>query len=415
MEAQAETKAQGQALDGTGAPMHCRREAGSQKLSLVALLLCLVGVAVSIELIRIHVLVHTDPAYHSLCAVSEGVNCETVAISPYSVFAGIPVAVWGTLGYLAMGILAGWSLLRARPHPDWPWGGLVVLSIFSVCVSAVLAFLAATRIDSLCLFCMASYAINLALLAVGFVRVRRSGRGVGALLAADARALCSRPWTALGLQLAWLLLVGMLEWRFPRYWQSPGWADLPKLLEGTGSEGAHWIGAEHPVLEIVEFSDYECPHCRAAHKRMRLLVGSNPERVRLVHRHLPLDMACNPNITRPFHLHACRFARAVECAGFQGRFWEMNDAVFAAQDQRKTGDVDPVLLAVRLGMNRSAFQACLDSQVVRDRISADIQQARAKGVRGTPTFFIENRVFLGGIPDSEIEKALRGPLEGGGE
>ena len=63
-------------------------------LVIAFVLLCLLGLGVSIELSRIHVFVHTDPSYHSVCAMSEGVNCETVAASPYSVFAGLPVAVW---------------------------------------------------------------------------------------------------------------------------------------------------------------------------------------------------------------------------------------------------------------------------------------------------------------------------------
>jgi uncharacterized membrane protein len=59
-------------------------------------LLSLLGVAVAIELTRIHVFVHIDPSYHSVCAMSEGLNCETVAVSPYSVFAGLPVSVLGS-------------------------------------------------------------------------------------------------------------------------------------------------------------------------------------------------------------------------------------------------------------------------------------------------------------------------------
>lgn len=55
---------------------------------------------------RIHVFVHTDPSYHSVCAMSDGVNCETVAVSPYSVFAGLPVSVWGIAGYVVLGGLA---------------------------------------------------------------------------------------------------------------------------------------------------------------------------------------------------------------------------------------------------------------------------------------------------------------------
>ena len=127
-----------------------------RKLLLVFGLLCVLGVAVSAELARIHVFVHTDPSYHSVCAMSEGVNCETVALSPYAVFLGLPVAVWGVVGYLAMGFLALSGIRRWRLHPAWPWGLLFALAAFSILTSAILAYISATQIASLCIFCICS-------------------------------------------------------------------------------------------------------------------------------------------------------------------------------------------------------------------------------------------------------------------
>lgn len=368
-------------------------------------LLCLLGLGASVELTRIHVFVHTDPSYHSVCAVSEGLNCETVAISPYSVFAGLPVSVWGILGYLAMGGLAVSSLSK-RLHRAWPWGILLLLTVFSAGTSAVLAFISATRIDSVCLFCTATYVINAALLVLAALVGKRLGLGPLVRLARDLQALFTRPLATRAMGLAGVTTLGLL-WGFtPCYWSTPGFSDLAGLCSGEDANGHHWLGAKTPKLTIVEFSDYECPHCRGAHKAMRALAAKYADRVRLVHRHLPLDNACHPGLRRPFHPRACAFSEAAECAALQGRFWDMNDALFSIQDTVKSAEVDPVELAVRLGLNRAEFQKCLESHATAERVAVDVKESMALGLNGTPSFIVGRRLFLGGIPEADFEKLL---------
>lgn len=393
------------AAAGTG---HSAPNAPSRRLALAFALLCLLGLAMSVELTRIHVLVHTDPDYHSVCAVSEGVNCETVAISPYSVFAGLPVSVWGSIAYLVMGALALWASSRRRLHPTWPFGILLVLTAISVATSAVLAFLSATRIDSFCLFCVGCYAVNVGLLVTSLLAWRQTRAGAWALVRADAKALATRPMLVAILAMAAAVVLGALVAFVPPYWTSPGWTDLPRLASGTDERGHHWIGAQNPTLTIVEFSDYECPHCRIAHKDTRALVARHPDQIRLVHRHLPLDMACHPGMSRPLHTRACLFAEAAECAGLQGRFWEMNDALFSIQESARAEDVDPVALAVRLGLNRSDFKRCLEDHATADRIAADVNEAMTRKLRGTPSFLVGEQVFVGRIPEESIETLLPG-------
>jgi protein-disulfide isomerase len=201
----------------------------------------------------------------------------------------------------------------------------------------------------------------------------------------------------------------LLHMFVPRYWKTPGWADLPRLDSGTDESGHHWIGARDPKLTIVEFSDYQCPHCRSAHKDMRILAAKHPNQIRLVHRHLPLDMACNPDMIRPFHVHACRLAEAAECAGLQGHFWDMNDAIFSTQERVKADNVDPAELAVRLGLNRSEFKRCLESHTTRVRVAQDVQEATARKLDGTPTFLIGEQLFLGRIPEAALQRWLDSP------
>lgn len=371
----------------------------------VVVLLCALGVAVSAELARIHVFVHTDPSYHSVCAMSEGVNCETVALSPHAVFLGLPVAVWGVLGYLVMGAL-GLSGIGKRFHPAWPWGLLLALASFSVLTSAILAFISATQIASLCLFCLFSYAINAALLVLALVATRQSHARTIDLLLLDGKALIRHPRLAVGSAITALTILLGLELFVPRYWKTPGWNDLARLPSGIDEHGHHWIGADRPRLTILEFSDYECPHCRRAHKEARLLAARYPQEVRLVHRHLPLDQACHPGLRGPFHAHACRFAEAAECAGQQGRFWEMNDALFSTQDKVKAKNLDPMELAVRIGLSRARFKQCMDGHATAPRIADDVQESMARQLRGTPSFIIGDEILPGWVSESDLARRL---------
>ena len=162
-------------------------------IDLIILILAILGIGISVELTQIHVLTHTDPEFHSVCALSEGVNCETVALSPYSVFAGLPVSVWGIIGYLLLAGLVISGITKRRIHATWPYGGLLVLSTVYAATSAVLAYISFTRIDSLCLFCMATYIINIGLLMLTISATFRLRLNPIKSFTADVAAMVRRP------------------------------------------------------------------------------------------------------------------------------------------------------------------------------------------------------------------------------
>jgi protein-disulfide isomerase/uncharacterized membrane protein len=372
----------------------------------VIAVLALVGVGVSIELTRIHVMTHTDPEFHSICAVSDGVNCETVALSPYSVSAGLPNSVWGLIGYAVMGLLALWGVMQRRLHPRWPAGILMLLFTASLISSAVLAVISFTRIDVVCLFCTTSYLVSSLLFVLGIVLLRISRAGPIAAFVTDVKALFRRPVLliiSLVVGIAPLVSASLL---IKPYWDTIGWGDLPELTTGTDRDGQHWIGAADALVTVIEFSDYECPHCRKAHKKMRLLLGEHADEVRMIHRHLPLDRACHPLMRRQLHHRACEFAEAAECAGEQGKFWPMNDALFSMQDEVKAVDVDLGIVAVRLGLDRPRFEQCMASGQAMERVKRDLDRAIDLRLRGTPSYFIDDEKHPGLIPKPALEKAI---------
>ena len=368
----------------------------------VALVLCLAGIGITIQLTSIHYFTHTDPAYHSVCAIDEQINCETVAESPYSVFLGLPVSVWGMLVYAVAAALSLWGLLPARPHPAWPRGALLAISSAGLAASALLAYISFVRIQSLCIFCVSLYGLNLLLFGAAIAALATARRGPLGALVDDLR----RPLGPVLVAAIAVLVSAGLVWLVPPYWVHPGWRDLPELPTGVTEGGHHWVGAEEPLVEVVEFSDYECPHCRRAHKNMRTTAAMFEGTVRLVHRHMPVDHHCNPEIEEPFHDRACELAVAVECAADQGAFWKMNDAVFSIQERVRVSDVDLDQLALQIGLDTDGFAACMKAGKVMSRIRRDLRAARELPIPGTPTYFIGKKPYPGGVTVNTLQRAV---------
>jgi protein-disulfide isomerase len=94
--------------------------------------------------------------------------------------------------------------------------------------------------------------------------------------------------------------------------------DLAAPVDATD----HMLGSEHAPVTIVEYGDFECPSCKNAVPAVKMLLENFAGKVRLVFRHFPLEQA---------HPHALMAAEAAECAGEQGKFWEMHELLFAHQ------------------------------------------------------------------------------------
>jgi protein-disulfide isomerase len=151
----------------------------------------------------------------------------------------------------------------------------------------------------------------------------------------------------------------------------------------------HVLGDEHAAVTLVEYGDYECPHCGRAHPVVNALRKHFGKRLRFVFRNFPLTQ---------IHPYAETGAEAAEFAGAQGRFWEMHDGIFENQDRLSV----PFLaeLAAELGLSAEELGAALAGHEYLPRIKSDFLGGVRSGVNGTPTFFI-NGVRYDGAPEFE--------------
>jgi protein-disulfide isomerase len=168
----------------------------------------------------------------------------------------------------------------------------------------------------------------------------------------------------------------------------------PKL-EPPVSDRDHAQGSAQAGLTLVEYGDYECPHCARAHPIVRAVQQRLGKRLRFVFRNFPLSTA---------HPHAAAAAEAAEGAAAQGKFWEMHDLLF--ENQHALEPEDLLAYASRLGLDARRLGAELASGAHRPRVQEDFMSGVRSGVNGTPTFFINGRRFDGSWDEEGLLDAL---------
>ncbi|MDX1435848.1 MAG: Na+/H+ antiporter NhaA, partial [Anaerolineales bacterium] len=158
-------------------------------------------------------------------------------------------------------------------------------------------------------------------------------------------------------------------------------------------------GETAAAITLVEYGDYQCPHCKKVSGVIKALQRRVGSRMRYVYRHLPL---------RDMHPDAQKAAEAAEAAGAQGKFWEMHDLLYANQEQ--LGRDDLISYAAALDLDLERFTRELDGDVYAERVNEDYESAVAADVIGTPSFFINGRRYDGAWDIESMLRELEKPL-----
>jgi protein-disulfide isomerase len=180
-------------------------------------------------------------------------------------------------------------------------------------------------------------------------------------------------------------------------------AGLKPERSHVASAGHPWSGGKDAAVTVVEFSDFQCPYCRAAEGSVKQIKSRYGDKIKFVYMDFPLS----------FHEHAMDAARAASCAAGQDKFWQYHDALFA--DQSKLAAADLKATAAKLGLDAGKFNACFDKGSPDSTIKADLAQGQALGVTGTPTFFVNGREIVGAQPPEKFSEVIDDELAAGGK
>ncbi|MBU0460763.1 MAG: DsbA family protein [Nanoarchaeota archaeon] len=173
-------------------------------------------------------------------------------------------------------------------------------------------------------------------------------------------------------------------------------ADSAALIDDDDVKG----DPDAPVT-IVEFSDYECPFCEQFYSQTFKQIDQKyikTGKVKFVYRDFPLG----------FHAQAQKAAEAAECAGEQGKYYDMHNKLFESGVQ---GGVDSFKkYAEEIGLNTGEFNSCLDSGKMTGEVKNDLAAGSQLGVSGTPAFFINGKMVVGAQPYSVFEQVIEQAL-----
>ena len=167
-------------------------------------------------------------------------------------------------------------------------------------------------------------------------------------------------------------------------------------------------GPAEARVTVVEFSDFQCPACKAVQPLVQQLTQTYPDQVQVVYRHFPLDS---------IHPNARLAAVATEVAQDYGKFWEMHDLLFARQ-----GDWDTITsrdqlketfanYAQELEIDKSEFLTKIEDNAYAERVQADASLAGELNLQSTPTFFVNGVMTPAPQLSSAVQSVLATPAQ----
>lgn len=331
-----------------------------------------------------------------VCDISESLRCDVAAKSDYSSFLGIPIAAWGFCYYLFL-FFAGafYSLTSAKTREALSalitW--LVVSSIF---YSVFLFFISEYVLKSLCPFCLGLYVINIlsflllpkVLGAPGFIQL------LWMSLKKTRLMLSSWPTLVLVFVLIggwWTFRSHTLEWA--RNYKGER---LPVMVD-AGRDKGKMQSQKEKLVQIILFSDFECPYCERAHVALVKLEKEFVKEVDVTYLHYPLDSDCNQAFSRRLHPNACHAALIAEGAREQGKFDEVSTVLFSllSKDKSSRTKEDYDRIAATTSLDLESLYKYIEGPEALAAIRSDVEKASQYGVSKTPTIFINGRKIVG--------------------
>lgn len=179
----------------------------------------------------------------------------------------------------------------------------------------------------------------------------------------------------------------------------------PEKVQMVLGNGWQFMGKDDAPITMVEFADFQCPFCRKFHSEAFAELKKNyidTGKVRFVSRDLPLD----------FHAYSMKAAEASRCAGDQGKYWEMREALI-----RNSGSLNDELIsksAETLAIKMDDFRSCVSSDRHKSEIQKDSTEAATLQISGTPTFVLAKTAkdkldgvkIVGALPYAQFQSAI---------
>lgn len=393
----------------------------SSKSRTLLLAFALLGLVASSISTYVHYRLVTQPQYASFCDVNATVSCTEAYLSRYGSFMGVPVAVAGVIFFATILILAafvGGASSSARENAP---AYIFALSTIGLAFALYLGWASYFVLKVFCILCAITYVSVIAIFIISGGATTFPMTTLPRRASRDLRQLVSTPSALIVLLILLGGSVGAVS-LFPKEGaraqeaaQAATQAPYEELNAEQRQKLEEWWNVQPKVelpldmngakVQIVKFSDYQCPGCRAAHETFRrVLPNYEGKGVDFVMKHYPLEPECNPNVPTGNHFAACEAAAAYVMARGNPNQQKLDDWLFANQGTL-TGEV--VRQAARDQAGITDFDARYPAALQEVRTDASLGGLMKVG--STPTVYLNGRMIAGrgaGMPPAPYIAAL---------
>jgi len=353
----------------------------------------------------------------SFCNVSSYVNCDAVALSPYSEIMGVPVAALMLIFYgvlMVLGLSLFFSSAPSGKSSEEPLSSRKLrASIFTIATLGLIptilyAAIAFFVLKLLCLLCLTSYVINVVIWILSLKISKKNPKGESFQPSALMASLWPIMITTLVLALVPLMIIGSMNTSKvdDNLVRSVLNSHFSKPSSLIATEGFPSIGPTDAKVVVVEYSDFQCPYCARASTVVPEVVRASPD-VRFIFKNFPLDPNCNPTMQGAGHPLACLAAKTGHCV-FKNKgndaFFAYEKTVFSQQSKLSPPYIEEIGLSS--GLSKQELKACVDSPETHAAMVAQSEEGKAVGVSGTPAVFINGRILEYGSVAKVLKAAI---------
>ena len=363
----------------------------------------------------------------SFCSFGKFMDCDTVNVSRYSEVFGVPIAALGAIYFcvlLIMGIMVSAqdkSFSTLQRLMAWLTGMATIYNL--ILLFGIQLFV----LKSLCIMCFLTYVCTTGHL---ILNIRLAGaesetfkeKLITAFGKPHMPLLKTIPIMRWGVAVVSLVLFSLVITFLPYFIRRNSsennfvqnsiqqfygqWKELPqKKLPVSPGDGT-WGNPSSPI-QIVEFSDFQCPWCRKAAFPIHTILKLFQKRIFFIFKNFPLDSTCNPNLPLRLHPHACKLARLAACAQIKGKFWDYHDQAFLRMtDEDIEQGFDHIAEILRPVFSTQEISSCLSDPKTQKPITENINLGVELKIKATPSVFINGKLITIPITVESLEQLI---------
>ena len=379
-----------------------------KRKTLIIAILSVIGFLMTIELALIFFKVNFNEQFSaSFCSVNNLIDCDGVAKTNYSMFLGIPLALWGMFYYLLTIFLNFVHIIQEKFKNTIfdvfknPKSYIATLGLLSFGASIRLATISIFKINKICVLCFATYFIDLFIALVA--------KSKGSFFIKDIKNTIFdfidgvKKYTVLFIVVL-LAFIGFLTYTSVSMVFSPQ-QKMQKSFEEFMSMKVNKYAVSGNILgnpngeKIYVYSDFMCPFCRVTNI-MASKFAHEKKNIEIIHMNYALDTSCNKYIPHTVHRGACTLAKYALAAKKQGKYWDMSNLIF---DEHPLSEGDILQLSEKIDLDIAKLLEDVSSAEVEQELLEQIDMADKKGIYGTPTIVIDDIPYMSAMPYYKIK------------